>query len=281
MIDIVCVNWNSGVQLRACIDSIVNYGAGIVENIFVVDNGSTDNSIGSIEHFPNITIIAAGENLGFGRACNLGARNAVSDYLLFLNPDAELHSGTLQRSLDYMEDANNANIGICGVKLFEGDEHIARSCARFPTAMSVAANAVGIDRVFSRLGYVMREWDHESNRLVDHVIGAYYFVRRSLFDELQGFDEQFFVYLEDVDFSLRAHNAGWSVAFLADAHAFHAGGGTSDQVKALRLFYSLRSRLLYASKHFSWPGVLAVNLTTLLIEPVVRSMYAILRFSWT
>lgn len=280
MIDIVCVNWNSGAQLRICVDSILNFGAGIVGKIIVVDNGSTDNSIQSIENLPNINIISAGENLGFGRACNLGARTAVSDYLLFLNPDAEIHQGTLQISLAYMQEPSNAKVGICGVKLLDRNGHVARGCARFPTAVSMTAKVIGIDRVFPRLGFVMREWNHECSRLVDHVIGAYYFVRRSLFDELQGFDERFFVYLEDLDFSLRASNAGWLVAYVAETDAFHAGGGTSDQVKALRLFYSLRSRLQYAAKHFSWSGVLVVSLATITVELTMRSLYALLGFSW-
>jgi GT2 family glycosyltransferase len=125
----------------------------------------------------------------------------------------------------------------------------------------------------------MAEWDHASILQVDHVIGAFFLVRREIFNSLNGFDDRFFVYLEDLDFSFRARKAGWRSMYLADAQAFHAGGGTSNQVKARRLFYSLRSRLLYAFKHFSWLGAIAVVLATLLVEPLSRSAQALFRAS--
>lgn len=105
-------------------------------------------------------------------------------------------------------------------------------------------------------------------------------VRRTTFESLGGFDERFFVYFEEVDFSYRARQAGWRSVYLADVQAFHAGGGTSNQVKARRLFYSLRSRLLYAAKHFSTAGTALVFLATLLLEPLSRSALALARRSW-
>jgi len=125
----------------------------------------------------------------------------------------------------------------------------------------------------------MAEWDHGQTRYVDHVIGAFYLVRRETFNALGGFDERFFVYLEDLDFSLRARQAGWFSVYLVDARAFHAGGGTSRQVKASRLFYSLRSRLLYAFKHFNALAATAVLIATLVMEPLSRSALALARRS--
>jgi GT2 family glycosyltransferase len=101
---------------------------------------------------------------------------------------------------------------------------------------------------------------------VDHVIGAFFCVRRELFEDLGGFDERFFVYLEDLDFSLRARKTGRTAYYLADAAAFHKGGGTSEQVKAHRLFYSLRSRLLYAFKHFKRYQAWIISAVTMLLE---------------
>jgi GT2 family glycosyltransferase len=111
------------------------------------------------------------------------------------------------------------------------------------------------------------------------VIGAFFLVRKSVFEELGGFDERFFVYLEDLDFSYRAAKAGWGSYFLSSVRIFHHGGGTSHQIKARRLFYSLRSRLLYGFKHFSIPGGAGSGLVCLLIEPFVRSFHALLRGS--
>ncbi len=281
MITVIVVNWNAGKQLRTCIDSILRYGAGLVQQIVVVDNDSKDGSDTSIEELPGVILIRAGRNLGFGRACNMGARHAQGKYLLFLNPDAALYDDTLPRVLSYMQEPAHSQVGICGVQLLDEAGLVSRSCSRFPTAMGFVAHAMGLTRFIKGLGHFMTEWDHQQTRQVDHVIGAFFMVRRELFVTLDGFDERFFVYLEDLDFSYRVHKAGNCSVFLAEAQAFHAGGGTSKQVKARRLFYSLRSRLLYACKHFSRFGAAGVFLTTLLVEPVSRSLLAVLRHSVT
>lgn len=276
---VVVVNWNAGIQIRDCVNSVVKHGSDCHE-IVVVDNGSTDSSANFVDGISGVKIIRAGDNLGFGKACNLGAHEANSKYLLFLNPDAALYPDTLPKALAYMQAPSNADVGICGVQLLDETGHVSRSCARYATAMGFVSHSLGLDRFFPRMGHFMREWGHGEIRRVDHVIGAFFLVRRELFNELGGFDERFFVYLEDLDFSYRAHLAGWSSVYLAEAQAFHAGGGTSNQVKARRLFYSLRSRLLYAHKHFSWFGTAAVLFSTLFIEPLSRSFWAVARGSW-
>lgn len=278
---IVVVNWNSGAHLRNCIDSISQYGGCAVEKVIVVDNGSVDGSDVCAEGNPHVTLVRVGVNLGFGKACNLGVQQVKSEYLLFLNPDAALYADTLPKALTFMQDPVNAKVGICGVQLRDETGHVSRSCARFPSALGFVSHAVGLDRFFPRLGHFMAEWDHSQTRRVDHVIGAFFLVRRELFNALHGFDERFFVYLEDLDFSYRARQAGWCSVYLAGAQAFHVGGGTSNQVKARRLFYSLRSRLLYAFKHYCWTGAFAVLLTTLLVEPLSRTAQALLRSSLT
>lgn len=274
-LSIVIVNWNSGGQLRACLESVRNYGMPWVEQTVVVDNGSTDGSEIGVESLPGVTLIRSAVNLGFAAACNLGARNAQGEYLLFLNPDAELHQGTLSRALGFMADPAHSKVGICGVRLLDEAGHVSRSCARFPSVRHFVLHAIGIDRLVPGLGHLMQEWDHLQTRQVDHVIGAFYLVRSEVFWALQGFDERFFVYLEDLDFSLRARQAGWDSYYLADAQAFHAGGGTSKQVRARRLFYVLRSRLLYAFKHLSPLGALLVLLATLLVEPCSRTAWGL------
>jgi GT2 family glycosyltransferase len=203
----------------------------------------------------------------------MGALQAKTEYLLFLNPDAALYANTLSSALAFMQAPANSAVGICGVQLLDDAGHISRSCARFPSAVGFVAHAVGLDRFFPHLGHFMAEWDHGQIRRVDHVIGAFFLVRRVLFDALSGFDERFFVYLEDLDFSYRASQAGWHSVYLADAQAF--------QVKARRLFYSLRSRLLFSFKHLSWIGAVGVLLATLLVEPVSRSALALARRSWS
>jgi GT2 family glycosyltransferase len=174
-----------------------------------------------------------------------------------------------------------AQVGICGIQLVDAQDRVARTCARFPTPGDFVVRSFGLDRLAPRLfrGYVMNEWPHDADRRVDHVIGAFYLVRRELFETLHGFDERFFVYLEDLDFSLRASRIGWRCHFLAGARAFHRGGGTSEAVKARRLCYSLRSRLAYASKHFGPLAASAVWLAAMLVEPWTRLALALLRVS--
>jgi len=280
-VDIVIVNWNASEQLMRCLQSIRADRQWPHCTVRVVDNGSTDGSLDTAEAaFSDMAFVRAGANLGFGKACNRGARQGQAEFILFLNPDAELRGDALSQALAALRSPGHARTGICGVQLVDERGHVARSCARLPTAARMAAHAAGLTRRFPRLGYAMAEWPHDATRQVGHVIGAFYLVRRSLFEALGGFDERFFLYFEDLDFSCRAHHAGWASWYVATARAFHAGGGTSRQVKARRLFYSLRSRLLYARKHFSVPGWAAVAAATLLAEPLARLAQALVRRSW-
>jgi GT2 family glycosyltransferase len=275
------VNWNAGNQLSECIDSVIRHSAPLVGQIIVVDNGSTDGSVHDFDDLTTVKLIRAGKNLGFGKACNLGATQATSDFVLFLNPDARLFPNSLLALLAFMQRRENAKVGICGVQLVDKNGHVTRSCARFPSLTGFISHALGVDRIIPALGHGMAEWDHVSTRYVDQVIGAFFLVRRSVFETLEGFDERFFVYFEEVDFSFRAKQLGWSSVYFADAQAFHAGGGASNQVKAKRLFYSLRSRILYVFKHFNLIQATAVLLATLCIEPLSRSVVAIARCSWS
>ena len=279
MIDVIIVNWNAGQQLLECVQSVIANGAGLVAKIIVVDNDSHDGSELPLLAMAQVHLIRAGANLGFGKACNLGAANSTADFLLFLNPDAQIGPKTLSRVDAFMQGDAAKKVGIVGVQLLEGSQHVARSCSRFPTPLSMISRASGIDLVFPRLGSAMAEWDHKTTREVDHVIGAFYLIRRACFERAGGFDERFFVYIEDLDLSFRAKMSGWKTIYLADVQAFHAGGGTSSQVKAHRLFYSQRSRLQYAFKHFTIGGSLAVLLATLILEPPARILQAALRGS--
>lgn len=280
-VHIVIVNWNSGDWLRRCLDSVAAYGAGLVDRVVVVDNGSSDGSAALDPAAGPVEVVETGENLGFARASNLGAGGATAPLLLFLNPDAALGADTLARAVAFMESPEAAQVAICGIRLADEQGHTQRHCARFPIPRTFIGAATGLGRLFPKLfpPLLMEAFDHLESRRVDHVIGAFYLMRRELFERLGGFDERFFVYLEDLDLSLRAQQAGGQVHYLAEAVAFHKGGGTSEQVKARRLFYSLQSRILYAFKHFSRPKAWGVLAATLLIEPFIRLLRAVFRLS--
>ena len=278
-VDVVIVNWNSKEQARDCVKSLLDLSSNEIGYITVVDNGSTDGSDAGLDDLPGVQVHRAGVNLGFGAACNVGAKNGKSEFILLLNPDALVYKDTIKDSLEFMSDKSNQQVGVCGVQLKDEQGHVAKSCTRLPTVHGLIAHALGIDRIFPSVGHFMSEWDHNQTRSVDHVIGAFYLIRRSLFEHLGGFDQRFFVYLEDLDLSNRVKAEGWDIKYLANVQAFHKGGGTSDQVKALRLFYSLRSRIIYAFKHFNLLGAILVLLATMLIEPFCRIALSLLKRS--
>lgn len=278
-VDIVIVNWNAGAQLRDCVNSLGDlvrsppcHGA-----VVVVDNGSTDDSLKFLETYGNSVLLLKNKaNRGFARACNQGAQAGYSQYILFLNPDTRIESNTVSQVLDFMRSSAGTRVAVCGVKTVNAHDATWRTCTRLPTARMFAIESLGLDRVFPFFtSHFMREWDHLTSADVEHVIGAFYFIRRSVFEEVGGFDERFFVYLEDLDLSWRVSAAGWGIRYLAEPQIFHQGGGVSRQVKAARLFYSLRSKLLFARKHFSLVGFLVVACVIVFIEPCIRLLRAL------
>ena len=279
------MNWNAGPQLAEAITSIVLHHGHLVDTVIIVDNASSDDSLAQAEALTDLPfkmlIIRNTENCGFAKACNQGSKRSKCKYLLFLNPDAVVYADTLTRVFVFMHDAANSSVGICGVQLLNEAGHIWKSCSRFPSAFSFIAKSLGLTTLVPQLDHVMSGWDHSETRQVNHLIGAFFFVRLDLFQALGGFDERFFVYLEDLDFSWRSKQAGWSSMYLANVQAFHAGGGTSDQIKARRLFFSLQSRLLYAKKHFSIFGSLATFVATIFLEPISRCSLAFFHRSWS
>lgn len=285
-VDIVIVNWNSGGQLRACLDSVsAARPAGYhLRRVVVVDNASSDGSAEGLQAKQiALTVLQNRDNHGFAAAANQGADGSCSDYLLFLNPDALVYADTIAESVRFMEAAENRGVGISSVSLIDDTGEISRCCARFPTATTFIAKMLALHRLrprrYSDLFY--SEWDHRTTRCVDHVMGAYYFIRTDLFKSHGGFDERFFVYFEDLDLSLRVTHAKWVVCYVASTQAYHTGGGTSRQVRAQRLFYSLRSRLLYGAKHFTPASAALLFAATLLLEPMSRIGFLICRGSFT
>jgi len=281
-LDIVIVNWNSGAQLQQCLDSIGTASLNGLEllRIVVVDNASSDESAdhlrpGSVQ----LSVIRNTTNRGFAAACNQGAMNSGASYLLFLNPDIVLTGESLSAAINFMECGKNSKVAVCGAQLLNDGGEIALSCSRFPTPMHLYTQMFGLNHLFPGRFQesLMRDWNHLETRPVEIVMGAFLLVRQQIFAALGGFDEDFFVYYEEVDFLHKVHRAGWQSYYLTTAQAYHKGGGCSNQAKATRLFYSLRSRIIYCRKHFGWAPAAGVVLATLFIEPVSRMVYAAAR----
>lgn len=281
MLNIIIINWNAGLLLKDCINSINKYSIDMNYSIIVVDNASSDGSALAVKSLPNVEVIFSSENLGFGKACNLGVNHAKCDYILFLNPDTLVYDNSINFTLDYINKSINTNVGICGIQLEDSSGNISRSCARFPNMFKFVMRSLAVDKIFKKYSHLMVDWAHDVTCEVDHVIGAFMMVKRSTFDSLGGFDERFFLYYEDLDLSYRAHQAGWTSVYLTGTKAFHLGGGTSNQVKAKRLFYSLRSRTQYVYKHFNFVSATIVLLVTIIFEFISRVFYTLIKCSWT
>jgi GT2 family glycosyltransferase len=277
-IHVVIVNWNSGEQLRECLQSFAVAGDDVALRVTAVDNASTDGSHERLEapHAVPLTLIRNSENRGFAAACNQGTAGSDADFLLFLNPDTRLMPGSLERPVRYLQSADNQAVGIVGIQLVDSEGHVVHNTARAPTVSSMIGISVGLDRLLPGIfpPHFVTEWAHDSTRTVDQVMGAFFLVRRVVFETLSGFDERFFVYYEDLDFAVRARSRGWSSVYLATAQAFHRGQGTTRTATEERTFYFSRSKLLYALKFYSFAGALAVIGTTLLLEPIARMVVA-------
>ena len=283
-VDIIIVNWNAGDFLLRCLESIPPARTAEFElkRVVVVDNASSDGSLNTIARLDlPLTVIRNTENRGFSAACNQGASGPGSDYLLFLNPDTCLYHDSLSRPIRFMEDPCNARVGICGIKLLDQVGEIATSCARFPSLSIYVSQMFGLNRFFPR--YFLRHFllpeELLESREVDQVIGAFFLVRRELFDRLSGFDERFFVYFEEVDLSLRMKQEGYVSYFLSDVNAMHIGRVSSGQVSFMALYYSLSSRLKYAMKHFGRMETIGLILLTFTVEFITRVFWASARSS--
>ncbi|MFK8049242.1 MAG: glycosyltransferase family 2 protein [Halioglobus sp.] len=284
---IVIVNWNSGDLLDACVSSLVcaDFSAYSKSSLIVVDNNSEDGSADFLDEITECSIdiypLGLTENLGFGRGCNRGFEhyledNEVPDLVLFLNPDCQVREKTFQILLEQSA-LDRPDVGIFGVQLVD-DNGIATSCSNFPSVQNYYLKTLGLSKLAARFEifeHHLLSFDHQSNRLVDQVMGAFFLVRGHVFSELSGFDEQFFVYFEEVDFSLRANKAGYASMFLVPPTIYHQGCGTTETVKAFRLYLSLSSRIKYFKKNASTLQYFAIIILTFFIEPIVRMGFSL------
>ena len=281
-LDIVIVNWNSGNQLKDCLKSIEKTRKDnfILNKIIIVDNASTDSSLEGIDkiNLP-IEIIRNPENHGFAKACNIGAEKTKGDFILFLNPDMLVFKDTFTNLFEYIYEHDKPEIGVYGIQLLDENGNIQRTCAKFPNVWNLVVRSLGLDTINSKFfkSYRLNNWNHQETRIVDQVIGAFFLVKRKLFEELDGFNERFFVYFEDLDFSRRAYDLGFKTIYVTEAKAYHKGGGTSEKAKGKRLFYDVQSRTIYAFKHFGFLGGLAVLFISWFIEPFLRIGYSLIK----
>ena len=184
MIDLsICiVSWNTKDLLRQCLKSVYHFTNGINFEIIIVDNGSSDGTVEMLKtEYSQCQLIQSHKNLGFARANNLAVKNSNGRYILYLNPDTELTSNSLYTLSEFLE--QNSEYGAVGPKLIFQDGSIQYVCARtFPSPKNQFTFLAMLDRVFKKSKYFstveMRYWDHEDNRDIECISGAFILVRR-------------------------------------------------------------------------------------------------------
>lgn len=283
-LDVVIVDYRAGALLDACLASLDAHRPrrSALGTVALIDNDAE----GAARELPAsdlpIRYVKNDRNAGFAAACNQGAALGRARYILFLNPDTRVADGSLDIPVDFLESTEAGGAAIVGIQLLGDDARPTPSAFAFPRPRHFWNRALGLSRLSARFfaDGTYTGFGFDRTRRVDQVIGAFFLVRRSVFESLGGFDERFFVYFEEMDLSLRARRAGYESIFLADAFAYHSGAGTTDRIRARRLFYSLRSRLQYAAKHFGAIGVASTALVTLCAEPAARLAFALVRRRW-
>jgi GT2 family glycosyltransferase len=271
-LSVVILNWNTRTLLEKCLRSVVCQSAGIRLEVLVVDNASEDGSREMVQSlFPHVNLIVNSTNTGFGAGNNVALPHATGRYILFLNSDTAVTEGALPAMVAHADSA--PDIGILGPKLLNGDGSLQYSCRRYPNLGAGFFRSTLLGRLFPQnrftSDYLMTDWDHASARDVDWVSGAAIMIRRSLVDQIGCFDEDFYMYCEDVDLCWRANHTPltgpnpatdpltaegprhWRVVYYSDATIYHLIGKSSDQAPTRMTYEFHRSQHLFYKKHYA------------------------------
>jgi GT2 family glycosyltransferase len=221
----------------------------------VFDNASADDSLKAIEsiNISNLKLIANNSNLGFGKACNQGLRNIESDYYLLLNPDIKLSENSIPNLLAFAKEYPDAGIW-GGVTLTEQGKADGKNAWREPTLWGFMCWAVFLTRLFpqSRLfspdDYNGVTWEKVNK--VDVITGCFFLINADLWQKLNGFDERFFMYSEEVDLCRRARQLAAQPMITNQATIVHYGGGTTTSENKINCLY--KSKLIYFKKYWSY-----------------------------
>jgi N-acetylglucosaminyl-diphospho-decaprenol L-rhamnosyltransferase len=222
--------------------------------VIVIDNHSTENGIEDLKaSFPWVTFIINEENIGYSRANNQGWKMAKGNYVLFLNPDTILSETCLQKSLAVF--LEKPEIGALGIRMIDGSGYYLPESKRgFPYAATAFYKLSGITSLFPHsktfseyyLGYLQEN----ENQFVDALSGAYMMVRRKVLELTGGFDENFFMYGEDLDLCYRIHQAGYYNYYLGEPCIIHfKGESTRKDIKYVKLFYKAMD--IFVKKHYA------------------------------
>jgi GT2 family glycosyltransferase len=262
---IVIVNWNVKTLLKNCLASILqdSSGSNLSVAIWVVDNASTDGSVDMLRRdFPHVHLIASETNLGFAGGNNAALRAIgfdgspspadLPDAVLLLNPDTEVHPGALQTLLNFLR--NNPQAGIAGARLLYGDGSFQHSAFGFPGLWQPAIELLPLPGRLaeSRLNGRYPRSLYEDNQPfpIDHPLGAAMGVRREAIRQVGLLDEDYHMYVEEVDWSKRIVSAGWQAYCVPQAIITHLGGQSTGQIKTDMFVTLWASRYRFYQKYY-------------------------------
>ena len=274
MTSIIIVNFNSGNLLEKCIESVYQNFYRPDFELIVVDNHSKDSSYSYLtKEKKRSTVVFNKNNVGFAKACNIGVSKSKGEYLLFLNPDTIILEVDLQDlKIIYEQDPK---IGTIGVKQIGELGIVHKTCAQFPNAKQYLNKITGLNKISSKIfPFRFLDLNYNEDQFVDQVIGSFLFIKKSIFNQHQGFDEQFFVFYEEMDLAYRLNLSGLDNFYHSKMTIYHLGGGTTSKVKEHRLIYSWESRLKFFKKHKGIIENVLIKLTTFVLEPISRIIRA-------
>ncbi len=228
-LSVVIVSYRCRDLLRDCLDSLAAERETVDMEVLVYDNASGDDTLTAADGHPWVITEALTENIGFGRANNLGFDRARGRAVLALNPDTVITPGSLRACLDELW--AHTDVGVLSPRLVDPDGNLDRRCKRgFPTPWSSFCYFTGLDRRLTgpRSTHYTAGWvdEHEAGD-VESVMGAFMLMRADALAEVGGFDEQFFMYAEDIDLCLRFIAKGWRVRYWPGVDVLHVGAGSN------------------------------------------------------
>lgn len=254
-LSIIIVNYNVKAFLQQCLLSLLKACATIDAEIFVVDNNSIDGSKEFFDgKFPTVQFIWNKENIGFAKANNLALAKTTGKYVLFLNPDTIVPEDCFEKCLLYFE--QQTITGALGVKLLDGEgKYLKESKRGMPGIWNSFCKLFGLTALFptSKIfaGYYLGHLDENKNTEVDVLCGAFMLVRKDVLNAVGSFDEQFFMYGEDIDLSYRIKQDGFSNYYFAETSIIHFKGESTKagDLNYVKNFYGAMS--IFVKKHYS------------------------------
>jgi N-acetylglucosaminyl-diphospho-decaprenol L-rhamnosyltransferase len=259
-LDVVIVSYRCRDLLRRCLASVRAHApAGTA--VRVVDNDSRDGTLELLAaEFPEVEVIANGENAGFARATNQGIVRGRAPYVLALNPDTELRPGTLETLLELME--ARPEVGIAGCRLERPDGSFDHASRRsFPTLLGALGHFSGVGRRLSGGPLAQYRAPQVERGPVDAVNGAFMLLRRAALDEVGLFDEGYWMYMEDLDLCFRLAQAGWTTWYEPGVSALHVKGGSAGARSPRLVLAFHRGMWRFYSRHVAGARSPAVTLT--------------------